>query len=113
MAKKSVWIDNTTPPTNYIWVKTNEYGEIVGVFQYDGKTWVRLAIGNTTTIEGDGVIKAFTLTGDAVDIHYSIDPLLNTIAVRTDSGTLKAVTPTGDDVREVATVELLLWKDIK
>lgn len=112
MAKKSVWIDNTIPPTNYIWVKTDEYGEIIGVFQYDGSTWVRLAIGNTATIEGDGVINAITLNGDAIDIHYSIDPLSNTIVVRTESGTIKSSTPTGNDPSEVVTVELMSWKDI-
>lgn len=113
MAKKSVWIDNTTPPTNYIWVKTDEYGEIVGVFQYDGSTWVRLAIGNTTTVEGDGKISAITLNGDAIDIPYSMDPLSSTIVVRSDTGTIKSTTPTGDDSKEVVTVELLLWKDCK
>lgn len=112
MAKKSVWIDNTVPPTNYIWVKTNEYGEIVGVFQYDGKMWVRLPFENNSTIEGDGVIDAVTVTGEAVKINYSIDPMLTTVAVRTDTGTIKSTTPTGKDLYEVVTVELLSWQDV-
>lgn len=113
MAKKSVWIDNTVPPTNYIWVKTNEYGEIIGVFQHDGKVWVRLAIsGESSDIEGDGTISAVTLSGESVDIHYSIDPIAHTLVVRTDKGTILSNEPDGSDVREVVTVGLISWKDI-
>ena len=113
MAKKSVWIDNTVPPTNYIWVKTDEYGEIAGVFQYSDGSWNRLPINNNTTIEGDGKINAITLEGENIEICYSIDPLSNTIAVRTEEGTLKSITPSGDDPNEVVTVEIVTWKDIK
>lgn len=112
MAKKSVWIDNTVPPTNYIWVKTDNYGEVIGVYQYDGNEWVQLPIGNVNSIEGDGKIGAVTLEGETIDINYSIDPLPNNVVIRTDTGTIKTVTPDGKDIREVATVELISWQDV-
>ena len=112
MAKKSVWIDNTVPPTNYIWVKTDSYGEVIGVYQYDGKEWIQLPIGNVNSIEGDGKISAVTLEGETIDINYSIDPLPNNIVIRTDTGTIRTVTPDGKDIREVATVELISWQDV-
>lgn len=112
MAKKSVWIDNTVPPTNYIWAKTDEYGEIIGVYQYDGDEWNELPISGTTNIEGDGTIGATTLEGEAINICYSIDPLSNNIVVRTNDGTIKANTPDGKDIHEVATVELISWQDV-
>lgn len=112
MAKKQVWIDNTRPPTNYIWVKTDSNGNVTGVFQYNGSAWVRIAVGrNTTTVEGDGIIEAITLNGDPIQIGYSIDPVANTIAVRTETGTLKASTPSGNDLQELVTVEMISWNE--
>ena len=112
MAKKSLWIDNTTPPTNYIWAKTNEYGEIIGVFEWNGSIWVRIANSTTVIPEGDGTISAVTLNGEIVQIPYSMSAYPGTMMVRTDKGTSIAVTPDGSDPQEIATVELLLWKDV-
>ena len=112
MAKKQIWIDNTRPPTNYIWAKTDESGNIVGIYQYNGIAWVKIAAGRFASVtDGDGVINAVTLNGDPIQIAYSIDPRPNSIIVRTDTGTIKAVTPTGNDLQEVATVEMLSWNE--
>ena len=112
MAKKSLWIDNTMPPTNYIWAKRNECGEIIGVFEWNGSTWVRIANSVTVTPEGDGTISAITLNGGIVQIPYSMSTDSSTIMVRTDKGTAITVTPDGSDPQEIATVELLSWKDV-
>lgn len=42
---KKIWRDNTMPPTNYVWMKTNLKGELIGVYEwYDGK-WRPISIG--------------------------------------------------------------------
>jgi hypothetical protein len=113
MAKKSIWIDNTRPPTNYIWAKTDPYGNVLGVFQWSGNTWVKIAsdISGGDTIKGDGVIKAVTLEGEEIEVTYSMSPNPGTIVVRTDSGTILSQTPKGNDLQEVVTVEMLCWGD--
>ena len=41
---KKIWRDNTMPPTNYIWMKTNLKNELVGIYEWlDGK-WRRIEI---------------------------------------------------------------------
>lgn len=35
---KKIWRDNTMPPTNYIWMRTNLNKELVGIYEwYNGK----------------------------------------------------------------------------
>jgi hypothetical protein len=35
---KKIWRDNTMPPTNYVWMRTNLKGELIGVYEwYEGK----------------------------------------------------------------------------
>lgn len=116
MAKKSVWIDNTTPPTNYIWVKTDEYGEVIGVYQYNGNGWIRIASGNNSIVSGEGVIAVTTLDGQETVIGYSENANPNTVVVRSDTGVIKAKTPVSEedlnDKNTVVTVEMLTWKQI-
>jgi len=116
MAKKSVWIDNTTPPTNFIWVKTDEYGEIIGVYEYSNGEWVKIASGNNAEVSGDGVVVVTTLDGTETVIGYSEKAVPSTILVRTNSGVLKASTPTSEsdleDDTSVVTLEMLKWNNI-
>lgn len=111
MAKKSIWIDNTRPPTNYIWAKTDLEGNVIGVYEWNGLTWIKIASNNTTTIVGDGVISAVTLNGETVQVNYSISPYPASIVVRTDNGTILCETPDGNDPQELVTVELMSWKE--
>ena len=112
MAKKSIWIDNTRPPTNYIWAKTDLLGNVVGVYEWDGSTWIKIANSNTTTITGDGILSATTLEGETVEVGYSMSPYSGTVVVRTVDGTVLSKTPSGDDPNELATVELMSWNQI-
>lgn len=113
MAKKSIWIDNTRPPTNYIWAKTDTSGKIIGVYEWMGTSWVKIVSRNTESVTptGDGIINAITLDGESIQISYSMSPLPGTVAIRTDKGTLTGVTPSGDDPQELVTAELLLWNE--
>ena len=114
MAKKLIWIDNTRPPTNYIWVRTDPNNNLAGIYQYDGYSWVKLPIegdGGACVTEGDGTIKGTTITGETVQIGYSISPMPNNIPVRTGNGTLLSITPDGDNPREVVTVEMISWEE--
>lgn len=45
MAKKVLWKDNTMPPTNFLWLKINAIDEIEGLFEWNGKRWVKIASG--------------------------------------------------------------------
>lgn len=114
MAKKSIWIDNTRPPINYIWAKTDSAGNIVGVYQWSGNEWLRIAneiSGGGSTLKGDGIIKAYTLEGEEIEVAYSMSQNPGTVVVRTESGTILSKTPKGDNLQEVVTVEMLSWGD--
>jgi hypothetical protein len=114
MAKKSIWIDNTRPPTNYIWAKTDLEGNIIGVYEWNGSMWVKIASENTgiSPVTGDGVISAVTLNGETVQLVYSISPYPGSVVVRTDKGTILSNTPEGNDPQEVITVELMSWNQL-
>lgn len=115
MAKKSIWIDNTRPPTNYIWAKTDAAGNILGIYQWSGTTWIKIASeisGGGSTIKGDGIIKTTTLEGEELEVVYSMSQNPGTLVVRTDSGTILSKTPTGENPQELLTVENLSWKAV-
>ena len=42
MAKKTLWKDNTMPPTNFLWLKLDSRGNVIGLFEWNGKEWVRV-----------------------------------------------------------------------
>lgn len=46
---KKVWRDNTMPPTNYIWMKTNMNNELIGVYEWLNGQWHRIKIGGDST----------------------------------------------------------------
>lgn len=69
MAKKIFWKDNTIPLTNHIWAKTDDNGNVTGIYEHDRNKWVLVKTPQT----GDGVP--------------------NTIAMRDGRGNLKTGTP--------------------
>ena len=109
MAKKTMWIDNDRPPIHDIWAKTDDHGNILGVYQYNGTSWVKIASQVGPSVEGDGTITAVTLEGETIQLNYSMSAVSGAAVVRTDKGTILAKTPTGDDPQELITVELLSW----
>ena len=36
---KKIWRDNTMPPTNYVWMKTNLKGELIGIYEWYNGEW--------------------------------------------------------------------------
>lgn len=67
---KKIWRDNTMPPTNYVWMKTNLKGELIGVYEwYDGK-W------RPISIKPDG---SDTYTKDEIDalLQYTEQEIIN------------------------------------
>lgn len=36
---KKIWRDNTMPPTNYVWMRTNVKGELIGVYEWVEGKW--------------------------------------------------------------------------
>lgn len=48
---KKIWRDNTMPPTNYIWMKTNLRKELVGIYEWYNGKWHEIALNN----DGSGI----------------------------------------------------------
>lgn len=115
MAKKQFWKDNTTPPTNFIWCKLNDFGQIEGVYEHNGVRWVKIASGNSES--GDGVpttskpnkIYATDLNGNQITIDYNIDIVPNTIAIRTDYGSLRGAYPKKED--DLVPSKMMMWNE--
>lgn len=112
MGKILIWKDNNTPPTNYIWIKQNAYGQTEGIFEHDGNKWVRIGGGGGT---GDGVpvtnepnkIYATNSEGNQTTLNFSINPLPNTLVMRTSYGTIRTETP--QDSKDAVPLELFSW----
>ena len=45
---KTIWRDNTMPPTNYIWMRTNMQNELIGVYEWLNGEWHRIKFGGDT-----------------------------------------------------------------
>lgn len=41
---KTIWRDNTMPPTNYIWMRTNMKNQLIGVYEWLNGRWRRIKI---------------------------------------------------------------------
>ena len=46
---KKIWRDNTMPPTNYIWMKTNMKNELIGVYEWLNGAWHLIKINDSDT----------------------------------------------------------------
>jgi len=66
MAKKTIWKDNTVPPTNYIWMRTDAAGNVVGVYEYINGSWTKIAAArgvsssNGTIVTNNGTVVYYT-----------------------------------------------------
>lgn len=77
---KKVWRDNTMPPTNYIWMKTNMNNELIGVYEWLNGQWHRIKIGgdsaNTYTKEEVDYLLQYTeqeIVRKLIEGDYGID----------------------------------------
>lgn len=64
MAKKVVWKDNTTPPTNYIWMRTDASGNVIGVYEYINGSWTKVAAARSLASSNG------TITSSSGEIPY-------------------------------------------
>lgn len=114
MAKKSVWRDNTEPPTNYIWVRLDDMGNVIGVYEHNGSVWTPV-VSATSVAPGSTSGAAESLL---VDLENGEEPQKvkgsvsasteeHTIAVRTEDGRLKASEAIESD--DVVTLSFLQW----
>lgn len=115
MAKKQIWKDNTMPPTNFIWCKLNEFGQIEGVYEHNGRYWVKIASGGGGSSEGvpttslPNKIYATDLSGNQITIDYSVNTAPNTIAVRTNYGSLRGAFPQQED--DLVPSKMMMWNE--
>lgn len=116
MAKKLIWKDNTEPPKDRIWIRLDETGNVIGIYEYNGAKWIKIATGSinsgdensggtwTGTAEN---MKIVTLDGKVIDVEGSQSANPNTVAVRTSTGQLKAADPISED--DLVTLKLMMW----
>lgn len=116
MAKKLIWKDNTEPPKDRIWIRLDETGNIIGIYEYNGNNWVKIATGvNSGTSDGGywtGTaedIKLITLDGTILNVTGDQAAKPNTIAARTAGGQLKASDPIEDD--DLVTLRCMSWNN--
>jgi hypothetical protein len=56
MAKKTIWKDNSTPPTNYIWMRTDASGNLMGIYEYINGSWIKIASSRAISASNGTVI---------------------------------------------------------
>lgn len=96
MAKKIVWKDNTTPPTNYIWMKTDASGNVIGVYEYINGSWADVEVKTTDSLSGtipsnSGKIPYYSTMEQSSD---QID--LSGVVYRDENGIAQVATLPGD-----------------
>lgn len=116
MAKKLIWKDNTEPPKDRIWIRLDETGNIMGIYEYNGSNWIKIATGvNSGTsdeIYWTGTaenIQLITLDGTIINVTGDQAAKPNTIAARTATGQIKAAAAIEDD--DVVTLKYLRWNN--
>lgn len=111
--KKQIWRDNTEPPKNYIWKKTNDMGIEIGTYIYNGKAWVKVenGSGNAGQVSPSVInsIYASDENGKQTILRYSKEKDNLTLVQRTETGAIRASDPERED--EVVTLNLLTWKE--
>lgn len=117
MAKKLIWKDNTEPPKDRIWIRLDDIGNVIGIYQYNGDKWIKIATGSANSDNSGGTwtgtaenMKIVTLEGDVIDAKADQSITPNTVAVRTSTGQLKAADPVSED--DLVTLKLMMWNSI-
>lgn len=115
MAKKSLWIDNTVPPTNYIWAKTDDAGNIIGIYKWNSYKWEEIPMSvvpdsDIDLADGQYVITGKNQeTGESVSFIVSESPVYGaqSVAIRSVTGTLSGAPAVNDD--EYLTRAQMCW----
>lgn len=93
MAKKTVWKDNTTPPTNYVWMRTDAAGNVIGVYEYINGSWVKVSSGrgldssNGTIVSSNGEIVYYSTMEQG-----SLEDDLSGVVYRDENGIAQVAT---------------------
>lgn len=93
MAKKTVWKDNTTPPTNYVWMRTDAAGNVIGVYEYINGSWVKVSSGrgldssNGTIVSSNGEIVYYSTMEQG-----SLEEDLSGVVYRDENGIAQVAT---------------------
>lgn len=96
MSKKIFWKGDTTPPTNHIWIKTDDYNNVIGIYEHNGDTWVPIQTpteGGVPTTNIPNQVYVTDKYGNQVTLEYAVDDVPNTIAMRDNNGNLKTGVP--------------------
>lgn len=113
MSKKVLWKDNNIPPTNYIWAKTDSDGKVIGIYKHDGDKWVPVQTPSGEGVPTTNIPSQVYITdeyGNQATIEYSVDPISNTIALRSKQGNLKTGSPVDSD--DCVPLALFSWIDV-
>lgn len=114
MAKKTIWKDNTTPPTNYIWMRTDASGNVVGIYEYINGSWTKIA-----AARGVGSSNGTIMTNNGAVVYYTTmeqgaeETDLSGIVCRDENGVAQVATLSEDitqwrneDVVNVSTMQI-------
>lgn len=115
MKNQIIWTKSyNPPPTNHIWLKADINEEILGVYIFRNGTWTLLPDSHTegcVQLSYDaGVVYATDENGEQIVLPYSVDPVADTLALRSSDGNVK----TGEPVEENDSVpaSCLCWVDV-
>jgi len=103
MGKKTLWKDNTMPPTNYLWLKIGQDGEVVGLYEHNGHRWIKIAdgehVGSSLTFidldgvehtisnlsaRSDGVVQIGIIDGPTISNLITVDYATNNLLAKDD-----------------------------
>lgn len=71
---KKIWRDNTMPPTNYIWMKTNIKNELIGIYEWLNGKWREIKI-------NDGGSDSYTKAETDALIRYTEQEIVRKLAL--------------------------------
>ena len=114
MAKKLIWKDNTEPPKDRIWIKLDNTGNVTGIYEFNGNNWIKIATGTATSDGGvwTGTAENMTivsLDGSVITVLGDQTVTPNTIAVRTETGQLRAADPIVEE--DLVTLKMIMWNN--
>ena len=114
MAKKLIWKDNTEPPKDRIWIKLDNTGNVTGIYEFNGDSWIKIATGTATSDGGIWTgtaenMKNVSLDGTVITVFGDQASNPNTVAVRTETGQLIAADPIVEE--DLVTLKMIMWNN--
>lgn len=113
MAKKVLWRDNTTPPTNHIWAKTDGEGNLIGIYEHNGDIWVPIQTPTSGGVPTTNIPNQVYVTdeyGNQTTVPYAVNPIPNTIVMRDNKGKVKTGIP--EDQEDCIPLSCFSWINV-